>query len=325
MGRSKIRIWLIAATLLGGAGCTTYMDNTGGGVTVEGACGTAPQDGEVDSWAVQEQAGYWLNCYRNLAGQSQVPVGSSVGMAASRHAAYMDETLEFGFLEELPAAANYSGYDVLDRLDVTGFQLDLESHYLDDLITRTGSGNAAEPRAAIDAWIDTVYHRSPLLRPGVDVIGIGASGSYVNLVAVGPWDSQVDGGAGGLTAAIYPVDGQIDVPARFASDSETPDPVTDRDETGYPISVTFHGEAWHDSDNHFDLQLDPAGCSLRSQGGDQLPLLYREPDTDLHLHDSVFLIPLSALEDDQTYHVQIAVTVNGQPWERAWSFTTAEE
>ncbi len=317
-------VWLIVAILLGmGSGCFDYVDHSGDSHTVEGAClFEAPAD-EIGSWAIQEQGGYWLNCYRNLAGLPPAPLGTDVSVAASRHAAYMDETQEFGFLEEDVAAANYSGYDVLDRLDATGFELDLASHYLDDIITYAGEDRTAAPRDAIDAWIDTVYHRSPLLRPAVDIVGIGASGPYVDLVTAGPWDSLAAGGAGDVTAAAYPADGQTGVPVSFATDSEQPDPVADRNLVGYPISVTFHGELWHDNGNHFDVRLDPDGCSVQSRDGDQVPLLYREPDTDPHLHDSVFLIPMSPLQAGQTYDVRLTASVHGQPWASAWSFTTS--
>ena len=289
------------------------------GLTVEGACvdGSESFDGADD---LQHDAIRWINCYRNLTSLQTVSLFSDLSLAADRHASYMTETDEFGMVETDPAAQHYSGYDTLERLASAGREVDLQADSVYEAVTSAGSGSVAEPELAIDAWINTVYHRPPLLRPLIDEMGVGFDGSFGDLVTVGPWDTAERGG--GVLAARYPAPGQGEIPPVFHSDMERPDPAPDADEVGSPISVTFMAAQWAGNGNHFDVFLEADGCSVRKVGGDELDLLLLEPDTDPYLWATVVLLPNEPLEEFETYQVEIEATVNGDPWVSGWTFTT---
>ena len=289
------------------------------GLTVEDACiddldvGAAGGEAEADGLR-------WLNCYRNLAAIRPVAATSDVNLAAERHAAYMVETGQFTLVETNANASNYSGYDTLDRLDSAGREVDLSVLSVYEAVTSAGEGNEAEPTRAIDSWINTVYHRAPLMRPLIDEVGLSLDTQFADLITVGPWDTEEIGG--GVLAARYPVPGQGDVPADFDSDLERPDPAPDAGVVGSPITVTFQGEEWVDNDNHFDVHLVPEGCTVTSMDGKEVELILLEPATDGYLWATVVLLPAEPLEYAQTYQVEVDATVSGESWSSSWIFYT---
>jgi hypothetical protein len=272
---------------------------------------------------VQLRAWTWLGCYRSLVGLDTPTPSSELHEATSTHAAYMMETGEYGMVETDSNAIHFRGYDTLDRLSSAGLDVDLSNLSVYETVTRVGEGGVAEPEPAIDNWVNTVYHRPPLLRPLVDYMGVGFDERYADLVSLGPWDT-VDREGGTLTAR-YPAPGQGQVPTTFYSDREFPDPVADLDAVGSPISVTFQADFWHDNNNHFDVHLVAEGCAVYPVDGEPVPLILLEPETDAHLWSTVVLLPSEPLEPYETYVVEIEVEVGGAPWLDRWSFTTGEE
>ena len=277
----------------------------------------------VDADEVHLRAWTWLGCYRSLVGLETPTPSNELDDATVNHAAYMMETGEYGMIESDSSASFFRGYDTLDRLESAGLDVDLASLGVYETVTRVGEGDAAEPEPAIDNWINTVYHRPPLLRPLVDKVGIGFDERYADLVTLGPWDSIERGG--GMYTARYPAPGQGKVPTTFYSDREFPDPVADIDEVGSPVSVTFQSDFWHDNNNHFDIHLVASGCSIHRLGGDPVALVLLEPETDPHLWSTVVLMPREPLEPYETYVVEIEAEVGGAPWRDRWSFTTGGE
>lgn len=91
------------------------------------------------------------------------------------------------------------------------------------------------------AWLATLYHRVPILDPGLKSIGFGnVRGRRLGWISVlevtsgrskSEWKEPV----------IYPVVNQIDVPIHFPTSGEEPNPIPeDRDgKAGYPITLTF--------------------------------------------------------------------------------------
>ncbi len=291
------------------------------GLSVEDACTDelAAFDGSSE---VQLDGLRWLNCYRNLVGAEPVPLAEEASLAASHHVAYMVETGEYSMVETDRDATNYTGYDTLERLLAAGDEVDLATSSPYEAVTRL-SGGEAEPMGAIDNWINTVYHRSPLLRPLVDSVGLDFHGEYGDLVTVGPWDTA--DGDGGLRTALYPAPGQTGLPTTFYSDREWPDPVSDRDAVGSPVSVTFQTDRWVDNDNHFGVHLVVENCTLQTEDGQELAVELLEPAYEAYLWSTVVLLPAEPLEPWQTYVVQMEATVGDAPWKTVWSFSTGGE
>ncbi len=334
---NRIVVLAIAALVVTATGCwetvvdgsddTTHSsgsaDDGSSAMTVDAACEEVGTTGDPSASTVQRDALMRINCYRNLMGLPVADLGSGPDSAAANHAAYMDETDEYSFMEADTQAANYTGYDMLDRLEAADYEVDLSVENPREMLAAVANGNDADAAHAIDNWMNTVYHRQPLVVPMLQEVGVGVRGSFVDLITVAPWDTAVNDGPGGRWVVPYPVAGQENVPTSFRSDAESPDPVAGVDEVGSPISVTFQDEVWVDDSNHFDIHLVPEGCSLQTQGGDPVEVKLLEPDNDGHLNDTVVMVPMSPLDANQTYVVEFSVLVGNLTWERSWSFTTA--
>ncbi len=308
-----------------GGGDHWTVDPTDDGLEaiVSAACPAEYPALEMVPTGAQDEAWRWINCYRNLASVELVPLSAGGALATDRHAAYMDETTEYGMVETQTSATNYSGYDALERLGAAGDEVDLADYSIYEMVVRTGNGEAVDARKAVDAWVNTVYHRPPLMRPRLDAVGVGFGGQYGDMIAVGPWDTVAEGGQ--LLTARYPAPGQAGVPTTFHSDAEYPDPAPGANEVGSPISVTFQAGHWHDSDNHFDIELDPTGCSVTARGGEPVDLMLLDPENDGELVSTIVLLPEEPLEPGVTYDVEVSASIAGTPWSKDWTFTTAME
>ncbi len=94
-----------------------------------------------------------------------------------------------------------------------------------------------DPAGAVKTFIDSVYHRTPVLSPWYRDMGYGG----------GTGCDTIDFGPGATTAktvtAYYPYDGQIDVPLSFNGATEGPTPPVPSTgwPSGYPITLFGQG------------------------------------------------------------------------------------
>jgi hypothetical protein len=102
---------------------------------------------------------------------------------------------------------------------------------------------ANNPQSAVDQWINSVWHRIPLLDPWTAEFGYGAA-EGCDVIDLGRGMAAAD-----TTVTVYPYDGQIDVPTSFDGSHEGPMPPAPT--TGWPsgspinvyakmLSVTEH-------------------------------------------------------------------------------------
>jgi hypothetical protein len=112
----------------------------------------------------------------------------------------------------------------------------------------------------------------------------------------------------------YPFAGQQNLPTVFFSDEEKPDPVSDRNEVGYPISVHTDITGW----------LQVRSFTINRRGGEPLAtkLLTSDNDTNIPRPSFAAIIPLDVLESQTFYDVRFVGAVNGVPVDRFWSFKT---
>ena len=170
--------------------------------------------------------------------------------------------------------------------------------------------------SAAEDLIAAIYHRFVMLQPSFREAGAGAataSGSYtwftLNLASTNGLGSGL--GAGNIVT--YPADGQQNVPTIFYSDQETPDPVADRNEVGYPVSV------------HADItsSLTVQSFTIAPRGGTALPARLLSSATDSNTASSAAaIVPLAVLAAKTTYDVQFTGIVDGVAVSRSWAFTT---
>lgn len=166
-------------------------------------------------------------------------------------------------------------------------------------------------RAPVMGFAAGIYHRRPILDPGLKTIGFGASrlpdGHYI--VAL-----RFDETSGKSSAwpVGYPADGQRDVP--LEGGGETPLPIP-RLPAGYPITLMFPPFA-KVTKVHAQL-TDAAGRDVEVYESDP-----EHPATSFPQLGIVSLIAKHTLAPDATYHVSIDAIWRGKQRRWQWSFTT---
>ena len=91
-------------------------------------------------------------------------------------------------------------------------------------------------RTAVGQWLDSVWHRIPIVSPDVDEAGYGKSGRCDTM------DFGLSTGTSEPRNLVYPFDGQTEVPRAF-SGRESPEPPAPPEgwPSGYPISLNAPG------------------------------------------------------------------------------------
>ncbi len=279
-------------------------------VSVDEACGTedygydTPSD---DARAALERA----NCYRNLMGLDPTILEPHLDAAAQAHADYMylHDTLAHTESEELEG---YTGDHVWDRMDTAGYPRD-SGQLWSEVVSR-----GYTPAEAIDNWMNTVYHREAFTLATWYGGGFGQAGEYSSMAQVMAHPDLV------RRAVVYPVDGQIDVPTTFDSNSETPDPAPDHWHVGCPVTVTVvDTEVTGVDHNTYELQLEAA--ELLGPDDTEIEVLVLTPADDSSLQSMVALVPVSPLRLHTTYKAELTLTWGGSTETVTTEFTTGSE
>lgn len=307
---------LILTTALAGCGASPFAGLGAGPQsvgTVDAACGTP--DGAGDEAASQAQIdGLWrLNCHRALAGLPTVQLDPALNQAAQAHADYMHATGEYGHEETDSSQPGYTGGSAGERAAAAGYGLDTTTSQLAEVIGFRSEG--ADAVFAVDNWINTVYHREPLLVPQLDAVGFGQAGIFDVMELVAPWSDE-------RSLAIYPARGQADVPTTFDSDTESPDPVPEAGTVGSPITISVLDDGWGADTDPYAISVDLAGTSVRTTAGSEVPFVVREPGSDPWLVRMVAIVPLEPLQANTTYEVDVALRIGSEERTESWAFAT---
>jgi hypothetical protein len=117
------------------------------------------------------------------------------------------------------------------------------------------------------------------------------------------------------------VDGQVNVPTRFDSDTEWPDPAPDHGVVGYPITVTVAGtEETGSYTDPFNTRLIDA--ILFDGDGAEMEVLTKDPSTDEDLFVMAAMMPVEPLLPNTTYEAEMTVQWNGDEQVFTAEFTT---
>jgi hypothetical protein len=161
---------------------------------------------------------------------------------------------------------------------------------------------------AVGSFVDTVFHRLPLLDR--EVVDAGFGEARVGPIAISVLDLGAGQPATGA-ATVYPADGQTDVPGAFVG-NEIPTPLPEGSITpaGYPITVEVGGAQQLKVASGRLLDADGREvASYALAGGDQLgPSQWA-------------LVPKEPLQAGDKYTVELTATVDGTDLSRRWSFT----
>ena len=163
---------------------------------------------------------------------------------------------------------------------------------------------------AIDGWMAGIYHRRPLLDPGLQTIGVGYAalpdGSLMAALMFGASTKT------GTWPVRYPATDQRDVPLEYGN--EIPNPIPGQGTGGYPITLQFPA---------FD-EVTGVRATL-TDGTSKVPFHLSDPEqpaTSFGQYGVISVIPKHALAADRRYTIKIDATWKGTPKTWTWSFTT---
>jgi hypothetical protein len=325
----KARAWLISLLIAAlAAGCGGGGGSSSGGNTDRTA--NLQPDGVVSDGSVPvsilNEAGaprqtgdmatdgfIWFNFRRQQMGLAPVARNAQVDKAALAHSNYQAIN-DFITHDEVSTRRGFTGSTVFERLQSAGYSLPGSNYAFGEVISATGDKSGVN---AAEELITAIYHRFVIMEPKFLEAGAGvATGSsgYTYFTTNFATRTLNQGGLGNGGLVTYPFNGQQNLPTVFYSNQEQPDPVPDRNEVGYPVSV------------HADITsaIQVQTFTISPRGGTPLTskLLTHENDRQIGYPSVAALIPLAQLQPQSYYDVQFIGSVDSVPVNLFWSFRT---
>lgn len=255
----------------------------------------------------------WFNFRRQQMGLAPVARNAQVDKAALAHSNYQAIN-DFITHDEVSTRRGFTGATVFERLQSADYSLPASNYAFGEVISATGDRSGVN---AAEELIAAIYHRFVIMEPKFLEAGSGvATGSsgytYFTTNFATRTLNQSGLGNGGLVT--YPFNGQQNLSTVFYSNQEQPDPVPDRNEVGYPVSV------------HADITatLKVSSFTISPRGGAPLSTLLLSYDNDKQIAEPsvAAIIPLNVLRPQTDYDVRFVGTVDNVAVDRSWSFRT---
>jgi hypothetical protein len=275
--------------------------------TVANFDGSIPEP-PVGALPHQTAANAYLNMIRGSVGVDLALEDAYLNEAAQLHAEYVafhaDKYNQSGLS---PHQQNdewdegFTGVSVSDRCAAAGYG----GGWLWEVMTWVSS-----PEGSIDGWMETLYHRVPLIHPNTAEFGYG-------MTTEGSPCDVMDGSYGEATLpgpARWPLPEAKGVNSGWNGyeSPQPPLPETESYPSGPIITITFKREV---SKELLEATLeDPTGAVVPSQ--------VQSPQNDSWLKDTWCIYAYSPLKSQTEYTVTFKGKVSGQPYEDSWSFTT---
>jgi hypothetical protein len=258
----------------------------------------------------------WINYRRAQLGLPVLSRSTLINTAARGHSDYqrLNNTITH---QQTPGLPGFTGVGLVDRLNAAGYVLTNRTYAAGEVISATSNTSGF---FQAEQLITAIYHRFVIFEPMFRELGTGAatvSNGYTYFTAdFAVVDSYSGLGAGRFVT--YPKDKQANVPVNFFSDSESPDPVPNQNEVGYPISL--HGDGYGRNAGTVIVQ----SFTVAPRGGSPLStrlLSYAAGTTD-SLTTAAAIVPLAPLNSATTYDVSFTGSVGGAAVSYNWSFIT---
>jgi uncharacterized protein YkwD len=243
----------------------------------------------------QIEALKYLNDIRKKAGLGELKLNPYLTIAAENHARYNAQNGNTGWPDahwEEEGKPGFTGVNLGDRVKAAGGK-DI-SGSMEVVFNFSSNANATR---AVQGWLDTAYHRIPLVDPRATDFGI----------------ARVDGVVVALTGKTfevhpkehfypYPYDGMTGVGIGFYG-GELPDPLAPfgLTKSGYILTISSIAE------------MEKVRFRITDSAGNEVPF-YQEYNT--------YLFPAFELAYDETYAVTVNYEVDGVPYQKSWSFKT---
>jgi uncharacterized protein YkwD len=255
----------------------------------------------------------WINYRRAQAGMPQVARNALIDKAAQGHSDYQ-HTNNIVSHDQLAGKPGFTGAWLLDRLNGAGYSFTTSNFAYGEVIS---AANSSSGFYMAEELITAIFHRFVIFEPKFKEIGAGAatnSSGYTYFTSDFAAREGYGPGIGRGKFVGWPFDGQTKVSTNFFSDFESPDPVPNVNEVGYPISV--HAD--------IDVVLSVQSFTVRPRGGADLvvQLLKGSPGSDSPPQSAAAIIPMAVLKANTVYEVSFAGTADGTPVSRTWTFTT---
>jgi tetratricopeptide (TPR) repeat protein len=275
-----------------------------------GQSGAAFLDLDAEALSRQSTALNEVNRFRALAGLQPVRTSAIIQHSALAHAFYTlfngasPQVRDLGIHKESSGTPGFTGVNVLNRAEHAGYA----AHSMAEVIT-----HRQDATAAVTDWIDSVFHRIPLLR--ADMLELGYGDAYLGPLSIQVMDLSYRERTTGRIV-LYPAPDQNDVPPAFFG-NEIPDPLEKAGvnnaayPVGYPITATF--------DRLSKVQV--LSWHLRDIRGKELPGAVLKPDNP-EMENSFAFMALSPLAEGATYSMELRGSINGVAFQRSWHFTT---
>jgi len=246
-----------------------------------------------------------LNTYRRRAGLQPVPLDEERSKACLAHALYL--------------AANAPGNPMLnwseEKRDLSGY-----TEAGAALARRASIQGGGGPVEAVTGLVHSLIGRSQLLDPHLRALGLGytpfAYGGWL-------WVLDLERGRSESSAIkeyLYPASNQKEVPLMYPLDEE-PSPIppdSKSKEAGYAITAEFVSRVTVTAATA--KLLDGQGASV--EGWLTTPQQRAIAD---YPQRSICFLPKKPLKPDTRYTMTFKAEVDGQPWEKTWSFTTLKQ
>lgn len=302
------------------------ITDTGGGAgqdTLAGSASPAPDpqlvesaESGVASDAERDAALAYLNDVRATLGLAPLGADAAADRAARAHADYLwrNVGVDTGLTahEEVEGLPGFTGVHYWDRLAVAGLVLE-DCPALGEVV-------ATHPRAvsAVVHWLETAYHRLPLVAPEAGSAGYGhviADGRAANvMVVVGRPEAASDY----PPLVAFPPPDSVGVPTKWDG-MEAPQPPAPSG--GWPsgpvLSLSTSLGTPIVVDEHTIREVDGAEIAHT--------LLTPESDANLARASAVVLYPSRPLARGTRYVVRVTGSVGTLPFSRTWGFETAAE
>lgn len=206
---------------------------------------------------------------------------------------------------EMASCTGFTGADVQSREVAAGYPKALA-------YTEVATTFGNNPIMAVPSWIDTVWHRIPLLDPWTTDMGYGGAAAC-DVIDIGRGMSSAPADA----VVVYPYDGQINVPPAFSgSEGPAPPPPPSGWPSAYPVSIYAKGI----SVTQHVLTKDGDTTPI-----DHLWLDAQSPQVSAGLKgyftDTAFLYG-APFDLNTKYRVKIVGTHTGGALNKEWTFTT---
>lgn len=254
----------------------------------------------------------WMNFRRQQIGLPALARNTALDNAARGHSRYQRLNGELTHTQ-IVGLPGFTGVTEVDRIANAGYSLIPATGFAaGEVLAATGDSSGV---ATAEALIAAIYHRYIIFEPVFKDIGTGVDGTADGFLYFTANLAAGDGLGFGLRSdevAVYPYPNQQGVPSVFFSDTESPDPVAEFNEVGYPVSV------------HTNLggTIAVSTFTIRSRSGVALPARLLTAATDNFTPTSAAaLVPLRTLVPGMTYDVQFTGAVNNAPVALSWSFT----